>query len=118
MRSLTGGMRCAQGACALEGDNLIPLFYLSDVKPNEVHEYKSSLNEIVQNYEGGEFSLFFANCEPLSAVSFDLQVGPLLSTHVALQITAAAAAGRTPDQCQPKMHEQAASCTLDRSAHP
>ena len=65
----------AQGACPLDsGANLIPLFYLSDVK-DAVFEYKNGLKDIVQDYEGGEFSLFFTNCEPLSAVSFDLQVG-------------------------------------------
>jgi hypothetical protein len=66
----------AQGACPLDsGANLIPLFYLADVKSDAVFEYKNSLKDIVQDYEGGEFSLFFTNCEPLSAVSFDLQVG-------------------------------------------
>lgn len=28
----------------------------------------------VQNYQGGEFSLFFANCEPYSAIDFDVEV--------------------------------------------
>ena len=36
-------------------------------------EFNRELRDMIQNYEGGEFSLFFANCEPLSAVSFDLQ---------------------------------------------
>lgn len=26
-----------------------------------------------QNYQGGEFSLFFANCEPYSAIDFDVE---------------------------------------------
>ena len=64
---------CLQGACPLDGENLIILFTLADVKDDAAYEYKRELREMVQNYDGGEFSLFFANCEPLSAVSFDLQ---------------------------------------------
>lgn len=29
--------------------------------------------DLIAEYQGGEFQLFFANCEPLSAVSFELR---------------------------------------------
>jgi len=67
-----------QDACPLDGDNLIVLFTLDNVGENAVYENKHELREMIQNYEGGEFSLFFTNCEPLSAVSFDLQARRLM----------------------------------------
>lgn len=54
---------------------MITLFTLDKIKANEPFEYNNPLTDIVANYEGGEFSLYFANCEAQSAVSFDLQVG-------------------------------------------
>ncbi len=71
-------LRCVQDACPLDGDNLIVLFTLDNVGENAVYENNRELREMIQNYEGGEFSLFFTNCEPLSAVSFDLQARPLM----------------------------------------
>ena len=63
-----------QGACLLDGENLSVLFTLANTSQGQAYEYKGELRDIVQDYDGGNFSLFFANCEPLSAVSFDLQV--------------------------------------------
>ena len=31
------------------------------------------MQDLIAEYQGGEFSIFFANCEPLSAVSMDLR---------------------------------------------
>ena len=31
------------------------------------------IQDLIAEYQGGEFSIFFANCEPLSAVSFELR---------------------------------------------
>ena len=53
---------------------MITLFTLDSVKADEAFEYNNALSDIVMDYQGGEFSLFFANCEAQSAVSFDLQV--------------------------------------------
>ncbi len=66
---------CSQGGCPLDGDNLIVLFTLDAAWRlyDQAYTYKRELREMIQNYHGGEFSLFFANCEPQSAVSFDLQ---------------------------------------------
>ncbi len=61
-----------QGPCPLDGDTLIVLFTLNDVG-DLVYEYKRDLRDIAQDYNGREYGLFFANCEPQSAVSFELQ---------------------------------------------
>ena len=66
---------CTQGACPLDAENMITLFTLDKIKPNEPFVYNNPLTDIVADYVGGEFSLYFANCESQSAVSFDLQVG-------------------------------------------
>ena len=52
---------------------MIVLFTLDHVVNHAVYEYKRDLRDIVQHYDGGEYGLFFANCEPQSAVSFDLK---------------------------------------------
>ena len=31
------------------------------------------MQDLIAEYQGGEFQLFFANCQPLSAVSFELR---------------------------------------------
>ncbi len=79
---------CLQGACPLDGENLIVLFTLDAVKwgtnGREAYECKRELRDMVQNYHGGEFSLFFANCAPQSAVSFDLQARRYCSQSASL----------------------------------
>ena len=59
---------------------MVALFTLDKVKKGEPYEYNNGLGDIVADYQGGEFSLYFANCEPSSAVSFDLQVSKYQGT--------------------------------------
>ena len=73
-------MLCAQGACPLDAENMVTLFTLDKIKADEPFEFNNPLTDIVADYQGGEFSLYFANCESQSAVSFDLQVSPGLGS--------------------------------------
>ena len=77
--------RLAQGTCPLDAPpamEMVTLFTLDKIETKTVDkksnfdafEYSKALDDILMNYKGGEFSLYFANCEPNSAVSFDLQV--------------------------------------------
>ena len=65
-----------EGKCALDAtDVTITLFTFDSVDPaTHAVERGYPLNDLIQDYEGGEFSLFFANCEPDSAVDFDAHI--------------------------------------------
>ena len=68
-----------QGTCALEAETAIKLLTLKQVEDNAKEGKNStSISDLMQNlvpsYNGGEWSLFFANCQKPSVVSFDLAV--------------------------------------------
>jgi hypothetical protein len=65
----------SQGECALDAENIVKLFTMDMVDQQKVEEYvyEMALQDLIAEYQGGEFSIFFANCEPLSAVSMDLR---------------------------------------------
>lgn len=63
-----------EGNCALDAENValtLMRFDELDAKSNSIN-LGFRLSETVQDYAGGEFSLFFANCEPNSAVDFNV----------------------------------------------
>lgn len=69
----------AQGTCALEAQTVVKLLTLKQVEDNEREGTNSTalsdtLRNLVPDYNGGEWSLFFANCQKPSVVSFDLTV--------------------------------------------
>ncbi|GAB4816676.1 hypothetical protein N2152v2_003722 [Parachlorella kessleri] len=65
-----------EGKCALDAEDVtITLFNFNelDSKSNSISTgYR--LSDTIQDYAGGEFSLFFANCEPNSAVDYDVSI--------------------------------------------
>lgn len=75
----------AEGRCPLDAQNdptrqglALTLFTFDAVEVNTDKKKGSTrkdfkLNELIENYQGGEFSLFFANCEPYSAIDFDVE---------------------------------------------
>ena len=59
---------CAQGACALDANNVIKLLTFDAVDTNRKAGHDATalnvhLPELVRDYAGGEYSLFFANCQ-------------------------------------------------------
>lgn len=68
-----------QGTCALEAETAIKLLTLKQVEQNAQEGQNSTslsdtMTNLVPSYNGGEWSLFFANCQKPSVVSFDLAV--------------------------------------------
>lgn len=68
-----------QGKCAFEADNVIKLLTFEAVQSNmeagaDRTELSARLADLVKDYAGGEFSLFYANCQKLAVVSFDIRV--------------------------------------------
>ena len=66
-----------QGTCALEAETAIKLLTLKQVEENAKEGQNSTsvsdtMTNLVPSYNGGEWSLFFANCQKPSVVSFDL----------------------------------------------
>ena len=60
--------RDAQGACALDAQNVVKLLTFDKVEANRKAGHDATalnvhLPEAVRDYAGGEFSLFFANCQ-------------------------------------------------------
>ena len=60
--------RSAQGACALDANNVIKLLTFDAVDANRKAGHDATalnvhLPEVVRDYAGGEYSLFFANCQ-------------------------------------------------------
>ena len=69
----------AQGTCALEAQTALTLLTLKQVEQNNGDQMNSTylsdaMKNLVPSYTGGEWSLFFANCQKPSVVSFDLTV--------------------------------------------
>lgn len=75
------------GGCVLDNPSVDKLFTFQDMENNrnENGEYKYS-NTIAPE-KAGEYSLFFANCEPNTLVSFDITAGAALFTHDILRRT-------------------------------
>ncbi|KAK9830954.1 hypothetical protein WJX81_002346 [Elliptochloris bilobata] len=68
----------AQGACALDAQNVIKLLTFDAVDANRKAGHDATglnvhLPELVRDYAGGEYSLFFADCQPSAVVSFDVR---------------------------------------------
>ena len=68
-----------QGTCALEAETAIKLLTLKQVEDNAKEGQNSTslsdtMTNLVPSYNGGEWSLFFANCQKPSVVSFELTV--------------------------------------------
>jgi len=68
-----------QGTCALQAETVIKLLTLKQVEDNsKAGENTTILSDTMANlvpgYTGGEWSLFFANCQKPSVVSFELSV--------------------------------------------
>ena len=69
----------AQGTCALQADTVLTILTLKQVEDNAKEGQNSTvlsetLANLVPSYAGGEWSLFFANCQKPSVVSFDARV--------------------------------------------
>jgi hypothetical protein len=69
----------AQGTCALQAETVTKLLTLKQVEDNsKAGDNKTILSDTMANlvpgYTGGEWSLFFANCQKPSVVSFNLNV--------------------------------------------
>lgn len=66
----------SHGTCALEAETVVKLLTLKQIE--EAGENTTVLSDTMANlvpgYSGGEWSLFFANCQKPSVVSFDLSV--------------------------------------------
>lgn len=67
----------AQGTCALQDSNVIRILTLAQVEESMKSGQNSTsvfglMAELVPSYKGGEWSLFFANCQKPSVVSFDI----------------------------------------------
>ncbi len=41
---------------------------------SELTQLSARLADLIKDYRGGEFSLFYANCQKLAVVSFDIRV--------------------------------------------
>jgi len=62
-----------QGACALDSDEQITLITFDQIDlTSGVLEKDFALSRLIESYAGGEFLLYFANCEAVTAVDFDI----------------------------------------------
>ena len=69
----------AQGTCALQAETVTKLLTLKQVEDNSkagdnTTILSDTMANLVPGYTGGEWSLFFANCQKPSVVSFNLNV--------------------------------------------
>lgn len=65
----------AQGLCALDSDEQITLFTFNEIDlVSHAAERDIALENLLDNYSGGEFMLYFANCEPQTAVDFEVKL--------------------------------------------
>ncbi|KAK9816823.1 hypothetical protein WJX72_005424 [[Myrmecia] bisecta] len=66
--------------CALDAENVVKLFTFDKVEEDrkagkpEGTVFTGELKELITDYQGGEFSLFFVNCQAPTVVSFDIRV--------------------------------------------
>ena len=68
-----------QGACGLDSSSVLKILTMNQVHQDEkahrnVTYYKTALAEHLEDFRGGEFALFFENCERMLMVSFKLRV--------------------------------------------
>ena len=65
----------AEGTCALDSEEEITLITFDeiDLTTNAVAR-EFVLSELLEDYDGGEFILYFANCEADTAVDFDIRL--------------------------------------------
>lgn len=65
-----------EGKCALDSTDLaVTLFFLDEIDlASGSIERDYVLNDLLEDYLGGEFMLYFVNCEPNSAVDFDIRL--------------------------------------------
>jgi hypothetical protein len=68
-----------QGKCAFEADNVVKLLTFDMIENNKAQgvdktQLSARLADVIKDYAGGEFSLFYANCQKLAVVSFDIRV--------------------------------------------
>ena len=66
-----------RGTCALQDSNVIRILTLAQVEESMKSGQNSTsvlglMADLVPRYKGGEWSLFFANCQKPSVVSFDI----------------------------------------------
>lgn len=69
----------SQGTCALLADTVVKVLTLKQVEENapagkNSTKISESMAKLVPSYAGGEWSLFFANCQKPSVVSFEVRV--------------------------------------------
>ena len=69
----------SQGTCALLAETVVKVLTLRQVEENaQAGKNSTNISETMANlvpgYAGGEWSLFFANCQKPSVVSFDIRV--------------------------------------------
>lgn len=69
----------SQGTCALLSETVVKILTFRQVEENaQAGKNSTTLSETMANlvpgYAGGEWSLFFANCQKPSVVSFDMRV--------------------------------------------
>ena len=63
----------ADGQCPLDSDEQITLITFEDIKlSSRTLERDFVLDDMLEEFTGGEFLLYFANCEPDTAVDFDI----------------------------------------------
>lgn len=64
-----------EGLCALESEEQITLFTFDEIDiTTKSIDKEFVLNDLLENFSGGEFILYFANCEPQTAVDFELRL--------------------------------------------
>lgn len=64
-----------EGTCALDSDEQITLITFDEIDlATKSIDREIVLDELLENFSGGEFILYFANCEPQTAVDFELRL--------------------------------------------
>ena len=80
IRGIIGlALQYLQGACGLEARGVVKLLTFDQVLSQQATEgnatsLKLALSELLPGFEGGEYALFFENCEQLLMVSFSIRV--------------------------------------------
>jgi len=65
----------SEGACLLDDLSVDRLFTFQEMQAAKDAEGHYFFENHIQAEQGGEYSLFFSNCEPNTVVSFDIRVG-------------------------------------------
>lgn len=64
----------SDGGCVLDSPSVDKLFTFQDMEANRNEEGAYVYSNTIAPEKAGEYSLFFANCEPEATVSFDIKV--------------------------------------------